>query len=201
MLQGVGFAQSSGWSGAYAGASGGYGSGQSSQNDTAIPPASKEGDGSYAMKGGMLGGTAGYNLQFGTWVAGIEADYAWSAMRGSSSACGNSRCGTDLKSFGTLRARAGWITSETLLFATFGAAVGDISAYDTVETTGRGRKIKAGWAAGGGIERPINAQWSLKLEYLYLDFGTSEYFTLSNRTPEEVRLHTSVVRAGLNFRF
>jgi outer membrane immunogenic protein len=100
-----------------------------------------------------------------------------------------------------MRGRAGWITNETLLFAAFGAAMGDINAYDSIETTGRGRKTKVGWTAGGGIERRINAQWSLKLEYLYLDFGTGQYFTLSNRTPEEVSLQTSVVRAGLNFRF
>lgn len=203
MLQGNAFAQSgSSWSGAYAGASGGYGSGHSTQNDTAVPPASEEGDGSYAVKGGMLGGGGGYNMQFGTWLAGIEGDYAWSAIRGSSSTCGgNSTCGADLKSIGTLRGRAGWITGETLLFATFGAAIGDIYAYDLLEATGRGRKTKAGWTAGGGIERRINAQWSVKREYLYLDFGTAEYFTLSNRTPEQVGLQTSLVRAGFNFRF
>src|SRR6516225_2062118 len=51
------------WSGFYIGAIGGY--------------ASESGSDSSGIKGGFGGGTVGYNWQFGTIVAGIEADGAF----------------------------------------------------------------------------------------------------------------------------
>jgi outer membrane immunogenic protein len=36
----------------------------------------------------MIGGTLGYNWQRGRWVFGLEGDYAWADVAGSSSACG-----------------------------------------------------------------------------------------------------------------
>ena len=34
------------------------------------------------------------------------------------------------------------------------------------------RSINAGWAAGGGIEAHLTGNWTGKLEYLYMDFGS-----------------------------
>src|ERR1700728_2786967 len=67
------------WSGWYAGVSGGYGWGSSSQTDSGIPCsffATCEGelfDGSYSPKGGILGGTFGYSWQRGAVRHGLEA--------------------------------------------------------------------------------------------------------------------------------
>src|SRR5207248_3608103 len=57
------------WSGFYIGAMGGYAS-----ESTSDP---------IAVKGGFGGGTVGYNWQFGTIVAGIEADGAFGSIRAS----------------------------------------------------------------------------------------------------------------------
>ena len=51
------------------------------------------------------------------------------------------------------------------------------------------------------MEQQLTAHWSVKLEYLYLNFGTHEYFTITNHTPEEVTLKVNLVRLGINYRF
>ena len=52
-----------------------------------------------------------------------------------------------------------------------------------------------GWTAGGGIEFAISPNWSVKAEYLYVDF--------QNETigPGTFRLIENVVRGGVNYRF
>ena len=41
--------------------------------------------GSRTVSGGLVGGTVGYNYQFGQAVAGIEGDVDWSGINGSTS--------------------------------------------------------------------------------------------------------------------
>lgn len=59
--------------------------------------------------------------------------------------------------------------------------------------------MRSGWTVGAGIERKLQGALSLKLEYLYADFGKSEHFQNSGFTPENISLDTHVVRLGLNF--
>jgi opacity protein-like surface antigen len=44
---------------------------------------------------------------------------------------------------------------------------------------------KTGWTAGGGVEAHLGGNWTGKIEYLYLDFGTvtSTTTNLLNSTP------------------
>ena len=91
-----------------------------------------------------------------TGCSGLEGDYAWSGIKGSSAVCGGTNeCGTKLRSFGTARARIGPLLGSTLIYVTGGAAVGDIYAYDVMEPTANGRKMKWGWTAGGGVEQKL----------------------------------------------
>jgi opacity protein-like surface antigen len=73
------------WTGPYIGIAGGYGWGHSNQTDPGIII---NDDGSYGVNGGLLGGTLGYNWQQGTWVFGVEGDYSWADISGSSNTCG-----------------------------------------------------------------------------------------------------------------
>ena len=75
------------------------------------PPPRAAADGSYLVGGGFIGGTAGYNWQAGPWVLGVEGDYSWANINGSSTTCGVAPphgCGTTLQSFGTLRGCVGY---------------------------------------------------------------------------------------------
>src|SRR5262245_43813776 len=76
-------------------------------------PTTEPADGSYSVTGGIIGGTLGYNWQRGPWVFGVEGDYSWADVSGSSQTCGATSpvphaCGTKLESFGTLRGRIGY---------------------------------------------------------------------------------------------
>src|ERR1700745_587048 len=60
------------WAGFYIGINGGGGFGSSTWDST----------GSRDVSGGVIGGTAGYNFQFGQVVVGIEGDVDWSGING-----------------------------------------------------------------------------------------------------------------------
>lgn len=150
-----------------------------------------------------MGLSAGYGLMFGNLLLGVQGDINWADIDGSSPVCGgNHRCGTELDAYGTLRGRFGtYLTPATLLYATGGLAVGRIRAYDSLDPSFEGTKTKAGWTVGAGLEQKLSAKWSMKLEYLYMDFGRDEYFTMPNFTPERVDLDVHTVRIGLNYSF
>ena len=84
---------------------------------------------------GVLGGVQiGYNYQFApTWVAGIEADFQFSDISGSGTTpyAGGvvvSSANQDIKSFGTVRARLGYLATDTLLvYATGGFAYAQLN--------------------------------------------------------------------------
>ena len=125
------------------------------------------------MGGGFIGGTAGYNWQIGPWVLGIEGDFSWANIAGSSATCGSATvlphgCGTTLQDFGTLRGRVGYPIGPSgtwMPYITGGLAVGEVQAWDAL-TPASGSAFRAGWTVGGGIEAAFAQNWSVKLEYL-----------------------------------
>ena len=53
----------------------------------------------------------------------------------------------------------------------------------------------AGWIAGGGVEYALSPNWSVKAEYLYVNFN--------NQTigPGTFTVIENIVRGGVNYRF
>jgi len=140
------------------------------------------------INGVIGGGQAGYNWQLNrSWVLGLEADIQGSGERGSVTVCSVAGCtagsligtaNTRLDWFGTVRGRVGFLPIDKLmLYGTGGLAYGSIrSDYLTgvngspliatsVQTT------RVGYAVGAGAEGAIDRHWSVKGEYLYMDFG------------------------------
>jgi len=179
------------WSGFYVGINGGYGFGTSDWDHPAVSP---------DPKGGMAGGTVGYNFQTGTWVWGIEGDLDWSGMKGDAT-CPGGTCTTKNDWLGTARARlgyAGW--NNWLPYITAGGAFGDIKAENPAGATAS--KTQIGWTAGLGLEYAFRSNWSVKVEYLYADLGKFDCgTTCSAITPDDVSFKTNIVRAGVNYRF
>jgi outer membrane immunogenic protein len=73
-------------------------------------------------------------------------------------------------------------------------------------------KTKAGWAVGTGAEYALLNGWSLKAEYLHVDFGresvTSKNLIFDGTLPfpdtiftHSVDLKSNIVRGGLNYHF
>jgi outer membrane immunogenic protein len=60
---------------------------------------------------------------------------------------------------------------------------------------------RTGWAAGAGIEWGITQNWTARVEYLYLDFGTAtSVFPLSNRQ-QTTSASMNIARFGVNYKF
>jgi outer membrane immunogenic protein len=180
------------WTGFYVGLNAGYGWGRSSY-DFGAPPTY-----SFDTSGALIGGTAGYNLQFGPTVVGVEGDLDWSGMR-DSGGCAGAICTTRNTWLGTTRARLGYAGDRFMPYLTGGAAFGNIKA---TTPGGSDSTTKVGWTAGGGVEVKVTPSVSAKLEYLYVDLGTFSCGAACGGTPTaDVDFHSNVVRTGLNYRF
>jgi opacity protein-like surface antigen len=65
---------------------------------------------------------------------------------------------------------------------------------------------RAGYAAGGGVERAIGDNWSVRAEYLHYDFGRATATQVFSGNPNQLitqsaELKADMVRLGLNYRF
>ena len=179
------------------------------------------------------GAQAGYNWQVGNWVAGIEGDFSYLHLSGAAttfvpfappsistaviSAYGNANW------VATVRPRIGWAANNWLLYATGGVAVTNFK--DDFALTGVNppppnpppngsfyqqsshlNNIPLGYAVGGGFEAAINERWSVKAEYLYVDFGRSTATQTATNVPvlmptQSADLKVNLARVGLNYRW
>lgn len=200
------------WTGFYVGIQGGSGWSHAVQTD--VRPFTSD---NYQPNGGVIGGTLGYNAQFGHVVLGLEGDGSGSWIKGYtigtdplSGNCGGvpPRCFSNLESFATFRARAGVTMDNVLPYLTGGLAVGWLNGQegDTAAggVFGAGTTTVVGWTAGLGVEAMFNQIWSMKVEYLYMDFGNHVIFNDNVAGvifPERLRYYTNIMSVGLNYRF
>jgi outer membrane immunogenic protein len=179
---------------------------------------------------GFTGGAqAGYNWQSGSVVLGVETDFNALDLKGSRSAVVpsattssifNPSTSIDTGWLFTLRGRAGFaVAPAVLLYATGGLAVTKATLANAYFTTNNPANVGAGassdsktltgWTVGGGIEWALNLNWSLKVEYLYADFGslssiatiTGPGFANANLFSTSTDLRTHIARAGINYKF
>ena len=120
----------------------------------------------------------------------------------------------------TARGRLGWAaTSSMMLYGTGGLAATDGQAsnfftdyFSPSETGGSSKSnILIGYVVGGGAEWALDRQWSLKAEYLFLNFGSISTSVSDLNTPgsgfgnnalaTKVDLDAQIVRVGLNHKF
>jgi outer membrane immunogenic protein len=179
-------------------------------------------------EGVIGGGQIGCNRQFDNrYVFGFETDFQGSAQHDSNSrnhlfndgegASGtvNQNVEAKLKWFGTVRGRAGLlITPSVMVYGTGGLAYGNISVNNTFTVSGTtfsgvasfgDSKTKIGWTLGAGIEGVLFNwnNWTWKIEYLYIDFGSlsgSGVDPLIGPYSWNVNVIDNIVRVGLNYR-
>lgn len=131
--------------------------------------------------------------------------------------------------FATLRARAGFLIEPTwLLYGTGGIAfagtrfsnnssstatltdsVGDIvnpnnpflfGAPVTTAAAFSQTQTEVGFAVGGGVEKLLSQNWSVKAEYLFMDFGTHTFLAGSG-VDTTIKLIENDVRVGVDYHF
>ena len=183
------------WTGFYAGANVGYGTGSFTKQASTSAPANLG-----SPKGAMMGVQAGYNYQVGQFVAGVEADYDWANVASHSQFKTLADTGsTRLTSVGTLRGRLGFAADRALVYATGGLAYGTIHTNNPVAGLSD-RAGRAGYALGAGIEYAFTNNISAKAEYLYTSLGNKTAFA-GNADVARVGLKSSAVKVGLNYHF
>ncbi len=218
------------WTGLYIGAHIGGGWGDKALFE--VPSGAQMGSGN--ISGILGGVQAGYNYQVNPWlVLGIEGDFSWAdvngsfpiAIPGSASASFNAkadwfatltgRIGTTVfdRSLLYLKGGAAWVHDKYAATGTcVGApgpeipgAQGDLNQPDdceagpfTADTT------NLGWTIGVGWEYAFDRNWSAKLEYDFMDFGTQRTtFTDpdGDAGTADVRQRVHAVKFGVNYRF
>jgi high affinity Mn2+ porin len=159
----------------------------------------------------------GYNYMLPNRVViGVEADASFPAFPnlsgfaiGGSSTFTSPTLGTEIYSdnvlaFGTVRGRIGYAPGDWLLYATGGFAWSRDQLSLTRLATGANdfpQLWRFGWAAGAGVEAPIEAHWTARLEYLFADYGaTSPTFpAVGQQINSNLTMHE--LRAGLTYHF
>lgn len=203
------------WTGFYAGVNLGYGWGHRNVDYAARDDAStlwfttggQPPQMSFTTSGVLGGLQLGYNWQFNRhWLIGLETDFDWSGIQGSGTSSGvvppvpiagpfSAPLDEKIEWFGTLRARLGYLPTDTLLtYVTGGLAYGKVKrsgSYVNNSTfaftvngvtdgtgftcaagatcfSGSSSDVSAGWTLGGGFEYAVWGRLTLKAEYLYV---------------------------------
>jgi opacity protein-like surface antigen len=210
------------WTGFYMGIHAGYGWGRINPDD---------GDFTSPFhnphpKGGVFGGQAGYNWQYGRAVVGLEIDYTGAGLKENQNVnfklcqiefflaevpaeCTNLGVGVHSKidALASARARAGFLlTDNWLAYGTAGIGWGrsELSIPITINNvpfvTFSSKEDQFGWVAGGGLEYKFAEHWLLRGEYLHYGFGSITY---SFQPIGAINAKTSVdvARAALSYKF
>ncbi len=110
--------------------------------------------------------------------------------------------------------------NSLLVYATGGLAVTDLKASNSYTDTFAGppgwgawaaSATKTGWTVGGGAEWAVSKNWSVKAEYLYVDFGSVTatgtvndevgLVSYANGVSTKTSLTAQIARAGINYKF
>jgi outer membrane immunogenic protein len=186
-------------------------------------------DGNGFLGGGQIG--CDYQLR-SNFVIGIEGDLSAADISGStlvtsglgapaptgSTLTVNTHAKTDW--LGTVTGRLGYSFDSTLLYVKGGVAFahdkygGDWSAniigFGTLAGSVSATDTRTGWIIGGGLEHAFTKNWSAKIEYNYMDFGTHAVsFPVAIPSPGpsgtfyigDISQTIQTVTAGINYRF
>lgn len=195
------------------------------------PAVARSGTGSLSSSGFTGGIQAGYNWQVGRIVFGGEGDFGAFSLGKSVNPTGvfpQPFLGTNYsltESMSTdwlitVRGRLGvTVAPQLLLYGTAGVALTDFqfstsyadNAIDSTFPGGAGStsisNVITGWTIGGGGEWLLDGRWSIKAEYLYIDFGSTNIPVALSNTEDytqtmsvDADLSAQVARVGVNYR-
>lgn len=191
------------WSGGYVGVTAGYQIGKVfTRTTTGNFPGVTE-------LRGLLGGiNAGYNVQDGSMVYGVEGDVNWSNFSGDRPCAASAavQCNYSIDLTASLRGRIGFAVDQVLIFGAAGLSAGrgfaSVSPF-AAPMTGESSATLLGLTIGGGVEYALSNSISLKAQYDYVNWSdrTSAVNSVSIGDPYIAFPTTHAVRAGVNYKF
>jgi outer membrane immunogenic protein len=189
------------WSGIYVGAHVGGGYSSSSWSD---PFGAANNDNSNDW--GFLGGAqVGANAQFNRLVLGLEGDFSWTNLKNSGTDSMGEALNTNVQWTSTVTGRIGAAFNRLLVYGKGGLALAQdqSSLTDFAGNTATDSFLRTGWTVGAGLEYALDDNWSAKIEYDYLGFGSQamNFTTPVESVSSNASLNVQEIKAGLNFRF
>lgn len=212
------------WTGFYIG--GHIGGGWGDQRDTELAPGTVAFPTGTVFSGhdtsGFLGGVqGGFNWEASNhFVLGVEGEYTWSDLTATSSTVSVvngfvSTTTVKTKDLALATGRLGYAANNWLFYVKGGGAWGQGNSsgsgvlvtgapFDTTSSSSN----RSGWVVGAGVEWGFAPNWSAKIEYNHIDFGSNTVTITS--VPVAGAVTTSFVRssetidlvkAGVNYRF
>jgi outer membrane immunogenic protein len=187
------------WSGFYIGGNVGAGFSNSSWTDP-ITGANN----TFDKSGFIGGGQVGANWQINALVLGIEGDFDWTGLKGSGHDSLGNTINTNTQWTSTVTGRIGAAFDRLLVYGKGGVAFArnDDSLNTIAGSTASATLNRTGWTAGAGLEYAFAPNWTAKIEYDYLGFGSE---TLNLPTvpaySTNASLNVQEIKAGINFKF
>lgn len=202
------------WSGLYGGVNLGWGFATSGWTDTFGDVAGIAGSSLGVKTNGVVGGIqAGFNVQSGRWVYGLEGTFSGSDIHGSLARSLPPAVGTFTNRtnwLASVTGRVGYSLPTSLLYVKGGVAFAEFENNFRLDGAAGPfifpgqTATRTGWTIGAGAERALNDRWSLRYEWNYFDFGKQRYDTsLPAFGPARIDIDQTVhtVTVGLNYRF
>ncbi len=217
------------WTGCFIGGNVGYGWGRNQVNDFITAPGFDVG--SNTGTGVVGGGQIGCDYQTATWVFGVQGMFDGSGVKGSLRPNGaglptnspNNPVGftaNEILEFktewlATLTGRIGYLVQpQALVYVKGGAAWAHNSFSDgdlnlALPYFGEVSATRSGWTIGGGFEYSFLRNWSLFVEYNFIDLGSRHimvnYVTnnpgIANPYGYDVKQNLQTILFGVNYRF
>lgn len=191
------------WTGFYIGGQMAAGVGRSSWSDPLSGGANTFASGAGFLGGGQVGANYQWNRVL---VLGVEGDFNWAGVKGSGNDSLGDALATDTQWTSTVTGRVGAAFDRLLIYGKGGAAFArDRNSFTDLAGNSASRAFtQTGWTAGVGLEYGISKNWSAKIEYDYLSFG-SQPLSFSTITPTtfatSAGLNIQEFKAGINFHF
>ena len=208
------------WTGFYIG--GHIGGGWADERSTELAPGTVSfptgtvfaGHNSSGFLGGLQGG---FNWQTNHLVLGVEGEYSWEDVSGTSTSVSvvngfSSTSTVHSTDLGLFTGRVGYAADNWLLYVKGGGAWGrgnssgtGVLANGTFFDTTSSHTDRSGWVVGVGAEWGFAPNWSAKLEYDHVDFGSQNVTILSlpagTTSFVSSSLREDIVKGGINYRF